>query len=76
MCIRDSYTASNGNGITAVDFFVSDAAKLESIVQEVQNSTSIDWNSYYGYWLEYLREQQLMPLWSWLNCQKMRRNKL
>ncbi len=41
------YTASNGNGITSVDFFVSDAAKLESIVQEVQNSTSIDWNSYY-----------------------------
>ena len=29
------------------DFFVSDAAKLESIVQEVQNNTSIDWNSYY-----------------------------
>ena len=29
-----------------------------------------------GYWLEYLREQQLMPLWSWLNCQKMRGNKL
>src|SRR5699024_12689498 len=41
------YTAHNGNGITSVDFFVSDAAKLESIVQEVQNSTSIDWNSYY-----------------------------
>ena len=41
------YTASEGNGITSVDFFVSDAAKLESIVQEVQNSTSIDWNSYY-----------------------------
>ena len=41
------YTASNGNGITSVDFFVSDAAKLESIVQEVQNSTSIDWDSYY-----------------------------
>ena len=41
------YTASDGNGITSVDFFVSDAAKLESIVQEVQNSTSIDWNSYY-----------------------------
>ena len=41
------YTASEGNGISSVDFFVSDAAKLESIVQEVQNSTSIDWNSYY-----------------------------
>ena len=41
------YTASEGNGITSVDFFVSDAAKLESIVQEVQNSTSIDWDSYY-----------------------------
>ena len=57
MCIRDSmdtmsavsapYTASNGNGITSVDFFVSDAAKLESIVQEVQNISSIDWDSYY-----------------------------
>ena len=41
------YTVSEGNGIDSVDFFVSDAAKLESIVQEVQNSTSIDWNSYY-----------------------------
>lgn len=41
------YTVSEGNGIDAVDFFVSDAAKLESIVQEVQNNTSIDWNSYY-----------------------------
>ena len=41
------YTASNGNGITSVDFFVSDAAKLESIVQEVQNISSIDWDSYY-----------------------------
>ena len=45
--ISTPYTASEGNGITSVDFFVSDAAKLESIVQEVQNSTSIDWNSYY-----------------------------
>ena len=41
------YTASEGNGITSVDFFVSDAAKLESIVQEVQNISSIDWDSYY-----------------------------
>ena len=41
------YTVSEGNGIDSVDFFVSDAAKLEGIVQEVQNSTSIDWNSYY-----------------------------
>ena len=41
------YTASNGNGITSVDFFVSDAAKLESIVQEVQNISSVDWDSYY-----------------------------
>ena len=41
------YTASNGNGITSVDFFVSDAAKLESIVQEVQNISSIDWDSHY-----------------------------
>lgn len=41
------YTASEGNGISSVDFFVSDAAKLESIVQEVQNIRSIDWNSYY-----------------------------
>ena len=41
------YTASEGNGITSVDFFVSDAARLESIVQEVQDNTSIDWNSYY-----------------------------
>lgn len=41
------YTASEGNGISSVDFFVSDAAKLESIVQEVQENTSIDWNSYY-----------------------------
>lgn len=45
--ISAPYTASEGNGITSVDFFVSDAAKLESIVQKVQNSTSIDWNSYY-----------------------------
>ena len=45
--ISAAYTASEGNGITSVDFFVSDAAKLESIVQEVQNNTSIDWNSYY-----------------------------
>ncbi len=45
--ISAPYTASEGNGITSVDFFVSDAAKLESIVQEVQNNTSIDWNSYY-----------------------------
>src|SRR5699024_5470494 len=45
--ISEPYTASEGNGITSVDFFVSDAAKLESIVQEVQNNTSIDWNSYY-----------------------------
>ena len=41
------YTASEGNGISSVDFFVSDAAKLESIVQKVQENTSIDWNSYY-----------------------------
>ena len=41
------YTASEGNGISSVDFFVSDAARLESIVQEVQDSTSIDWDSYY-----------------------------
>ena len=41
------YTASEGNGITSVDFFVSDAARLERIVQEVQDNTSIDWNSYY-----------------------------
>ena len=41
------YTASEGNGITSVDFFVSDAARLESIVQEVQDNTTIDWNSYY-----------------------------
>ena len=41
------YTASEGNGITSVDFFVSDAARLENIVQEVQDNTSIDWNSYY-----------------------------
>ena len=41
------YTVSEGNGITSVDFFVSDAARLESIVQEVQDNTSIDWNSYY-----------------------------
>ena len=40
------YTASEGNGITSVDFFVSDAARLESIVQEVQDNTSIDWNNY------------------------------
>lgn len=40
------YTASEGNGISSVDFFVSDAAELERIVQKVQ-STSIDWNSYY-----------------------------
>ena len=45
--ISAPYTASEGNGITSVDFFVSDAAKLESIVQEVKNTTSIDWNSYY-----------------------------
>ena len=44
--ISAPYTASEGNGITSVDFFVSDAAKLESIVQEVKNTTSIDWNSY------------------------------
>ena len=41
------YTVSEGNGIDSVDFFVSDAAKLESIVQEVQNISSIDWDSYY-----------------------------
>ena len=41
------YTGSEGNGIDSVDFFVSDAAKLESIVQEVQNISSIDWDSYY-----------------------------
>ena len=41
------YTASEGNGISSVDFFVSDAAILESIVQEVQENTSIDCNSYY-----------------------------
>lgn len=41
------YTVSEGNGITSVDFFVSDASRLESIVQEVQDSTSIDWSSYY-----------------------------
>lgn len=41
------YTASEGNGISSVDFFVSDAAQLESIVQTVQNKTSIDWSSYY-----------------------------
>ena len=45
--ISAPYTASEGNGITSVDFFVSDAAKLESIVQEVQNISSIDWDSYY-----------------------------
>ncbi|MDO4275216.1 MAG: FtsX-like permease family protein [Eubacteriales bacterium] len=41
------YTATEGNGISSVDFFVSDAAKLESIVQEVKSSKSIDWDSYY-----------------------------
>ena len=41
------YTESNGNGITSVDFFVSDASRLDSIVQEVQDNTSIDWDSYY-----------------------------
>lgn len=41
------YTATQGNGISSVDFFVSDAAKLESIVQEVQRSKTIDWDSYY-----------------------------
>ena len=41
------YTVSEGNGIDSVDFFVSDAVKLESIVQEVQNISSIDWDSYY-----------------------------
>lgn len=41
------YTASEGNGISSVDFFVSDAARLESIVQEVQSNTFIDWDSYY-----------------------------
>jgi len=41
------YSASEGNGITSVDFFVSDAAELERIVQKVQSDTSIDWNSYY-----------------------------
>ncbi len=45
--ISTPYTVSEGNGITSVDFFVSDASRLESIVQEVQNNTSIDWNSYY-----------------------------
>lgn len=45
--VLSDYTASEGNGITSVDFFVSDAAELEHIVQEVQNNTSIDWNSYY-----------------------------
>ena len=45
--ISAPYTASEGNGITSVDFFVSDAAKLEGIVQEVQNIPSIDWDSYY-----------------------------
>ena len=42
-----AYTAAEGNGISSVDFFVSDAAELERIVQKVQNSASIDWNSYY-----------------------------
>lgn len=45
--VSTPYTASEGNGITSVDFFVSDAAKLESIVQEVQKIGSIDWGSYY-----------------------------
>ena len=45
--VSEPYTVSEGNGIDSVDFFVSDAAKLESIVQEVQENTSIDWNSYY-----------------------------
>lgn len=41
------YTETQGNGISSVDFFVSDAAQLESIVQRVQSGTSIDWNAYY-----------------------------
>lgn len=42
-----SYNASEGNGISSVDFFVSDAAELERIVQKVQSNTTIDWNAYY-----------------------------
>lgn len=45
--VLSPYTAAEGNGISWVDFFVSDAAELERIVQKVQDSTSIDWNSYY-----------------------------
>lgn len=45
--VLTDYSASEGNGITSVDFFVSDAAELERIVQKVQSNTSIDWNSYY-----------------------------
>ena len=45
--ISAPYSVSEGNGIKSVDFFVSDAAKLESIVREVQDNTSIDWDSYY-----------------------------
>lgn len=45
--VLSSYTATEGNGIGWVDFFVSDAAQLENIVQQVQNINSIDWNSYY-----------------------------
>lgn len=45
--VLSPYTAGQGNGISSVDFFVSDAAELETIVQKVQSSTSIDWNSYY-----------------------------
>lgn len=41
------YTETDGNGISSVDFFVSDAAELEHIVQKVQSDTSIDWDSYY-----------------------------
>lgn len=45
--VLTDYSASEGNGITSVDFFVSDAAELEHIVQEVQKISAIDWNSYY-----------------------------
>ena len=44
----ENYIFTDMDTMSAVSApYTASAAKLESIVQEVQNSTSIDWNSYY-----------------------------
>ena len=50
-CSNDATTAmaveySDGGGIEDAFFYVTDAAQLDSVIEEVQKISSINWNNY------------------------------